>query len=57
MTEEERAFFDACVHEGMESDGYAIQAALRAFRRWRNHQIGGVEWSGMTPEWDNRERW
>lgn len=35
MDETERAFFDACVHEGMESDGYAIAAALRGFRRWR----------------------
>jgi hypothetical protein len=35
VTDEERAFFDACVHEGMQSDGYAIEAALRGFRRWR----------------------
>lgn len=36
MDETERAFYDACIHEGMESDGYAIQAALRGFRRWRS---------------------
>ena len=31
----ERKFYDACLHEGMERDSYALAAALRAFRRWR----------------------
>lgn len=57
MDKEEREFFDDCVHAGMQSDGYAIEAALRAFRRWRGRRAGAVEWSGMTPELDNRERW
>lgn len=35
MTKEEQEFFNACVHEGMQNDGYAIGAALRGFRRWR----------------------
>jgi hypothetical protein len=35
VTEDEQAFFDACVHEGMQNDGYAIAAAVRGFRRWR----------------------
>jgi hypothetical protein len=31
---------------------WRIEEELRQVRR-RN----AVEWSGMTPEWDNRERW
>lgn len=33
-----------------------LRAAIEALDKQRA-ESGGVEWSGMTPEWDNRERW
>lgn len=35
MDEIEQKFYEACLHEGMQRDSYAIAAALRGFRRWR----------------------
>lgn len=36
MNKEEREFFDICLSLGMEDGTQSLEAALRAFRRWRN---------------------
>jgi hypothetical protein len=34
-SDDEEAFYEALRHEGMEEGSYAIAAAMRGFRRWR----------------------
>lgn len=39
MTETEKEFHEACLHEGMEHGSNAIGAAMRAFRRLNRDEL------------------